>query len=75
VRILVLGAEVIGSVYAGGLLQFGHAVTLCARGRRLAELRDAGLILHDAHTGRRTASPARAVSSGSPPIPALLPRK
>jgi 2-dehydropantoate 2-reductase len=63
VRILVVGAGVIGSVYAGGLLQSGHAVTLCARGRRLAELSDAGLILHDAHTGRRTAHEVRAVSS------------
>jgi 2-dehydropantoate 2-reductase len=53
VRILVLGAGVIGSVYAGHLLEAGHFVTLCARGRRLAELREHGLILEDAHAGHR----------------------
>ena len=52
-RILVVGAGVIGSVYAGHLLRAGHSVTLCARGRRLTELRDRGLILEDAQTGKR----------------------
>ena len=52
-RILVVGAGVIGSVYAGYLLRAGHSVTLCARGRRLTELRDRGLILEDAQTGKR----------------------
>jgi 2-dehydropantoate 2-reductase len=36
-RILILGAGVIGSVYAGHLRDAGHEVTLMARGRRLAE--------------------------------------
>ena len=49
----VVGAGVIGSVYAGHLLRAGHSVTLCARGRRLTELRDRGLILEDAQTGKR----------------------
>ncbi len=53
-RILVVGAGVIGSVYAASLLEAGHAVTMCARGRRLGELRAGGLILQDAETGRRT---------------------
>lgn len=60
-RILVVGAGVIGSVYAARLLEAGHAVTLCARGRRLAELRDGGLILENAETGRRTAHEVSAV--------------
>jgi hypothetical protein len=29
-------------------------VTVCSRGRRLGELRDGGLILQNAETGRRT---------------------
>jgi 2-dehydropantoate 2-reductase len=62
-RILVVGAGVIGSVYAAHLLEAGHAVTLCARGRRLAELRDVGLILQDAETGRRTAHEVCAVAT------------
>ena len=36
-RILVLGAGVIGSVYAGKLLEAGHEVVLLARGSRLAD--------------------------------------
>ena len=36
-RILVLGAGVIGSVYAAKLLQAGHEVVLLARGHRLAD--------------------------------------
>ncbi len=59
----MVGAGVIGSVYAGRLLESGHEVTLCARGRRLAELCDAGLILHDAQTGRRTVHEVRVVPS------------
>src|ERR1700739_596334 len=53
-RILMLGAGVIGSVYAGRLYGAGHEVTLFARGRRLTDLRTSGLILHDARSGHRT---------------------
>lgn len=44
-RILVIGAGVIGSVYAGTLAEAGNEVTLLARGDRLSELRNAGLRL------------------------------
>jgi 2-dehydropantoate 2-reductase len=53
-RILVVGAGVIGSVYAGKLLEAGHEVVLLARGRRLSELGAHGLVLEDAESGRRT---------------------
>ncbi len=43
-RILVLGAGVTGSVYAGKLLQAGHEVVLLARGPRLSDLRNNGLV-------------------------------
>jgi 2-dehydropantoate 2-reductase len=66
VRILVLGAGVIGSVYAGRLLQAGHKVVLMARGARLADLHAHGLILQDAESGGRTALPVRAVSELAP---------
>src|SRR6185369_4616728 len=62
-RILVVGAGVIGSVYAARLLEAGHTVMVCARGRRLAELRDGGLVLEDAETGRRTAHKVDAVAT------------
>ena len=54
-RILVLGAGVIGSVYAGKLLEAGHEVVLLARGSRLADLQSHGLLLEDAQSGNRTA--------------------
>ena len=60
-RILVLGAGVIGSVYAGRLVQSGHDVTLLARGARLADLQTRGLVLHDAETGDRSVVPVPAV--------------
>ena len=61
-RILVLGAGVIGSVYAGKLLQAGHEVILLARGSRLVDLQTQGLILQDAQTGDRSVLPVAAVS-------------
>ena len=56
-RIMVLGAGVIGSVYAGRLLQAGHDVALVARGRRLTDLRDHGLVLDDAESGEHRELP------------------
>ena len=50
-RILVLGAGVIGSVYAGRLVRAGHDVVLLARGARLVDLQSRGLVLHDAELG------------------------
>jgi 2-dehydropantoate 2-reductase len=66
VRILVLGAGVIGSVYASRLLAVGHQVVLVARGVRLADLHAHGLILQDAESGARSALPAAAVSEPGP---------
>lgn len=66
VRILVLGAGVIGSVYAGKLLEAGHQVVLMARDRRLEDLRAHGVILQDAESGVRTQMPVDAVSRPGP---------
>jgi 2-dehydropantoate 2-reductase len=66
VRVLVLGAGVIGSVYAGRLLEAGHEVVLMARGERLAALHADGLVLQDAESGRRTELSAAAVSEPGP---------
>lgn len=65
-RILVLGAGVIGSLYAGRLLGAGHEVVLMARGRRLEDLQANGLILQDAESGERTVIPAVAVNRPDP---------
>ncbi len=61
-RVLVLGAGVIGSVYATKLLQAGHEVVVLARGHRLSDLRAHGLVLQDAESGDRTVLPVPAVS-------------
>ena len=65
-RILVLGAGVIGSVYAGRLLKAGHEVVLLARGERLVDLHAHGLILQDAESQDRTTPPVAAVSEPGP---------
>lgn len=65
-RILVLGAGVIGSVYAGHLLRAGHDVTLVARGTRLTDLRGHGLVLEDAESGERRELPVEALDAPAP---------
>jgi 2-dehydropantoate 2-reductase len=53
-RILVVGAGVIGSFNAARLKEAGQDVTLLARGCRLADLRAHGVMLEHYRTGRRT---------------------
>jgi 2-dehydropantoate 2-reductase len=53
-RVLIFGAGVIGSFNAARLAEAGQDVTLLARGQRLAELREHGIVLEDFRTGRRT---------------------
>jgi 2-dehydropantoate 2-reductase len=66
VRILVLGAGVIGSVYAGKLLQAGHHVEVLARGRRLVDLQSRGLVLEDAESKQCVRLPIlRGLNDGS----------
>ncbi len=65
-RILVLGAGVIGSVYANRLMGAGHEVVLMARGSRLEELLEHGLIVQDAESGERKTTPVVAVSRPDP---------
>ena len=53
-RIVVVGAGVIGSIYGDRLARSGHHVTVLARGQRLADLQAHGLVLEDAGSGQRT---------------------
>jgi 2-dehydropantoate 2-reductase len=53
-RTLIVGAGVIGSFNAARLTEGGQDVTLLARGRRLADLREYGVVLEHFRTGRRT---------------------
>jgi 2-dehydropantoate 2-reductase len=62
-RILVLGAGVIGSVYAGKLLGAGHHLVLLARGGRLTDLRTRGLVLENSESGQRLELPVPVADS------------
>jgi 2-dehydropantoate 2-reductase len=65
-RILVIGAGVIGSVYAAHIQAAGYLVTLLARGQHAADLRASGLLLEDASTGQSTTSHVRIVERLAP---------
>lgn len=53
-NILVYGSGVIGTLYAARLHQVGHQVTVLARGTRLAEIQQHGLVVEDIATGIRS---------------------
>ncbi len=46
-KILIYGAGPLGSLFAARLQQGGNNVSLLARGRRLADLKEHGIVLHD----------------------------
>jgi 2-dehydropantoate 2-reductase len=60
-RILVYGAGPLGSVIAARLQQGGHDVSLLARGQRLTDLREHGIVLVDWETEERTVTRASIV--------------
>lgn len=60
-RILVYGSGPLGSLFAARLLDAGHDVSLLARGQRLADLRQHGLVLVDDLSGRESVSQPRIV--------------
>ncbi len=62
-RVLVFGAGVIGSIYALRLAKAGHAVSLLARGERLAALRSSGLRIHNVVTGQTESADVEIVES------------
>jgi 2-dehydropantoate 2-reductase len=54
VNILIYGAGVIGTLYAARLRESGHRVTVLARGARLRDIRNYGLVLEDVVSGHRS---------------------
>ncbi len=65
-KILVYGAGVLGSLYAARLHEAGQEVTLLARGQRLTELIQHGIILEDAASGGRTRTVVNLASALQP---------
>jgi len=55
-NILVCGSGPLGSLFAARLQQGGHRVTLLARGQRLNDLREHGIVLHDVRADEWTTS-------------------
>lgn len=64
--ILVYGAGVLGSLYAARLQEAGNAVTVLARGQRLADIREHGLVLEDATTGQQAVTRVNVVDQLTP---------
>jgi 2-dehydropantoate 2-reductase len=60
-KILVYGAGVIGTLYAVRLQDAGHQVTVLARGARLAEIQQHGLVVEDIVAGIRSSTRAATV--------------
>ena len=60
-RVLIYGARVIGSLYGAKLQAAGHEVTVLARGQRRCDIGEYGLVLGEAHSGRRTVSRVRVI--------------
>jgi 2-dehydropantoate 2-reductase len=65
-KILIYGAGVLGSLYAAKLQAAGQEVWLLARGQRLADLQENGLILEDENTGQRTTTHLHFVDNLAP---------
>jgi len=65
-KILVYGAGVLGSLYAARLKESGQEVTILARNRRLAEIREHGIVLEDATSGPQAATPIKVVDRLAP---------
>ena len=53
-RVLVYGSGPLGTLFAARLQQGGNEVSILARGKRLAELREHGLVVADVQTGQET---------------------
>ena len=65
-KILVYGAGNIGSLYAAKLKDAGHDVTILARGARLHEIREHGILLQDFHTGQKSTTRIEAIERLAP---------
>jgi 2-dehydropantoate 2-reductase len=53
-KILFYGAGVMGSLYAARLQDSGQDVSVLARGQRLADIREHGIVLDDMSTGSKS---------------------
>ena len=64
--ILMYGAGVLGSLYAARLQEAGQLVSLLARGQRLQNIREHGIVLEDVLTGQTTTTHVQVVEQLGP---------
>ena len=62
-KILIYGAGPLGSLFAARLIQAGHDVSLLARGQRLKDLQEHGIIIEDSVTGEQEQTPVNTVET------------
>ena len=65
-KILVYGAGVLGSLYAARLQKAGVSVCILARGKRLDEIREHGIVLVEQESGQRMTTFVHAVAKLQP---------
>ena len=65
-NILVYGAGVLGSLYAARLEESGQHVSLLARGQRLQDIHEHGIVLEDVLTGQTTTTHVNVVEQLGP---------
>lgn len=65
-KILVFGSGALGSLYAARLEEAGHEVAILARGQRLEDLREFGILLENAKTGEREQQSVNVVEQFTP---------
>jgi ketopantoate reductase len=65
-KILVYGAGPLGSLFAARLQQGGNELSILARGKRLAELREHGIVLVDVQTDEQTVTRVNVVETLAP---------
>ena len=65
-EILIIGAGVLGSLYASRLARVGHPVTVLARGTRADNLRNEGILLEAIPSREQTATAVRVIETLDP---------
>lgn len=65
-KVLVFGAGVLGSLYAARLKRAGHTVTVLARGQRLQDIREHGIVLEDIMTGETLTTRVKVIEQLAP---------
>jgi ketopantoate reductase len=65
-KILVYGAGPLGSLFAARLQEGGNDVSILARGQRLVDLREHGIVLHDVRSDQQRITPIKVVEELAP---------